>query len=93
MLVAYADPDVHTAFETSFVNDFTQGEIVIDDDTVAGAFANALPISTVSRGGWRIRYSIPMAFRRSSTVHVSVSCRRSRFRGMACAVTQPALRH
>lgn len=50
VLMAYADPDLHTAFVTDFVNGFTGGEIVIHDDTVALAYANSLPISTVSRG-------------------------------------------
>jgi hypothetical protein len=51
VLIAYADPDVHTAFVTDFVNGQAGGDIVIDDDTVALAYANSLPISTMSRGG------------------------------------------
>ena len=50
VLIAYADPDVHTAFVADFVNGQPGQEIVINDDTVALAYANSLPISTVSRG-------------------------------------------
>ena len=52
VLVAYADPDVHTAFIAGVTGNGVQfGQLMANDTVVAQGYANTFPVSTVSRGG------------------------------------------
>jgi hypothetical protein len=49
VLIAYADPDVHTAFVAQWVMGNELASILINDDTTANGYGN-LTVSTASRG-------------------------------------------